>query len=126
MQEMGDHHLNFGGMLGGRSHEHRTVLAWLGPRGLSFKIKVVLTAQLELVLDRQRRVRELLLYGPAADVVRFVLETAGRDGLRQGEDRWQRFVIDDYSFRSRPAGFLGFANDQGNDLPMVKHIFVSQ
>jgi len=48
------------------------------------------------------------------------------DGVRDFQDGRQRFVFNDNFLRGGAAGFLGFADDEGDDLAVIKHLFVSE
>jgi len=62
----------------------------------------------------------------AADEIGFGVKTVLGDGVFDFQDGRQRLVFDDDFLLGGAAGFLGFADDEGDDLAVIKHLFVSE
>ena len=56
----------------------------------------------------------------APDEIRFAVKTVRGDRLLDRENRRQRFVFDDHLLRRRATNLLRFADNEGNDLSVIR------
>ena len=126
-EHMGHARLDLARVLGGGVDEHRLpVLAGFGPGGVRFQVEMLLAAHRDLAVEGAGGSREAGVHVAAADDVVVGVERVGGDGLGDGQNRGERFILDGNGVGGQPAEFGGFADDEGDELAAEKDVGVGE
>ena len=122
MQRMGHLVLNLGRMLGGGDNRHPTILTGQGKGHLTFKVKMLLPADLETALSHQRRAGNgacRIALGP--DHRALLKARIGGQRLIHRQDRRQLVIGHAAQPRGLPRGQMAFGHDKENRLADIMH-----